>query len=139
MTIRISQSHVHALDWGSDDAVRNSPGVRRELTEDIGSLPGLCKRIHQKKTETRRKIIGIGQRVNYLYLGFRAIEPPRLAGEPPIPRFFCELSVNSRQAPDTFGKLPANSQQASDTFGELSAISQQVPTTSSEPRTDART
>ncbi|RWV98400.1 hypothetical protein GW17_00038759 [Ensete ventricosum] len=54
----ISQSHVHASDWGSDDAVRNSPGVRRELTEGIGSLPGWRKGIHQKKIETRRKIFG---------------------------------------------------------------------------------
>ncbi|RWW00169.1 hypothetical protein GW17_00036880 [Ensete ventricosum] len=40
------------------DAVGNSPGVRQELTEGIGSLPGWHKGVRQKKTETRRKIIG---------------------------------------------------------------------------------
>ncbi|RZR92237.1 hypothetical protein BHM03_00020543 [Ensete ventricosum] len=29
-----------------------------ELVEDIGSLPGWRKRVRQKKTETRRKIVG---------------------------------------------------------------------------------
>ncbi|RWV87450.1 hypothetical protein BHE74_00031358 [Ensete ventricosum] len=43
---------------GEDDAVGNSLGVRRELTEGIGSLPGCRKGVHWKKTETRRKIIG---------------------------------------------------------------------------------
>ncbi|RZR87931.1 hypothetical protein BHM03_00015411 [Ensete ventricosum] len=37
--------------------VGNFPGVRRELTEGIKSLPGWRKRVHQKKTETRQKII----------------------------------------------------------------------------------
>ncbi|RRT34228.1 hypothetical protein B296_00032616, partial [Ensete ventricosum] len=41
-----------------DDAVGNSPGVRRELAKVIGSLPGWHKRVHQKMTETRRKIVG---------------------------------------------------------------------------------
>ncbi|RWW36734.1 hypothetical protein BHE74_00058223 [Ensete ventricosum] len=41
-----------------DDAVGNSSGVRRGLAESIGSLPGWRKGVHQKKTETRRKIIG---------------------------------------------------------------------------------
>ncbi|RZR90195.1 hypothetical protein BHM03_00018039 [Ensete ventricosum] len=40
------------------DAVGNSPGVRRELAEGIGSLPGWRKGVRQKKTETRRKIVG---------------------------------------------------------------------------------
>ncbi|RZS20740.1 hypothetical protein BHM03_00053303 [Ensete ventricosum] len=39
------------------DAVGNSPGVRRELVEDIGSLPGWRKGVRQKKTKTRRKIV----------------------------------------------------------------------------------
>ncbi|RZS29059.1 hypothetical protein BHM03_00062730 [Ensete ventricosum] len=41
----------------SDDAVGNSPGVHRELTEGIRSLPGWCKGVHRKKTETRWKIV----------------------------------------------------------------------------------
>ncbi|RRT42899.1 hypothetical protein B296_00041029 [Ensete ventricosum] len=41
------------------DAVGNSLGVYRELTEGIGSLLGWCKGVRQKKTETRRKIIGV--------------------------------------------------------------------------------
>ncbi|RZS06460.1 hypothetical protein BHM03_00037114 [Ensete ventricosum] len=44
------------------DAVRNSPGVRRELTEGIGSLLGWHKGVCLKKTETRRKIIGGSQK-----------------------------------------------------------------------------
>ncbi|RWW43427.1 hypothetical protein BHE74_00050913 [Ensete ventricosum] len=39
------------------DAVGNSLGVHRELVEGIGSLSGWHKRVHQKKTETRLKII----------------------------------------------------------------------------------
>ncbi|RZS12325.1 hypothetical protein BHM03_00043748 [Ensete ventricosum] len=39
------------------DAVGNSPGIRRELAEGIGSLPGWHKGVRQKKTETCRKII----------------------------------------------------------------------------------
>ncbi|RZR73030.1 hypothetical protein BHM03_00019270 [Ensete ventricosum] len=39
------------------DAVGNSPGVHWELVEGIGSLSGWHKRVHQKKTETRLKII----------------------------------------------------------------------------------
>ncbi|RRT62200.1 hypothetical protein B296_00013233 [Ensete ventricosum] len=58
MTIRIAQSQVHASGRGSDDAVRNSPGVLQELTEGIGSLPAWRKRVRQKKTETRPKIVG---------------------------------------------------------------------------------
>ncbi|RRT38667.1 hypothetical protein B296_00047039, partial [Ensete ventricosum] len=46
------------------DAVKNSLGVRRELTEGIGSLQGWCKGVHQKKTKTRWKIIG-GSRKAY--------------------------------------------------------------------------
>ncbi|RWW74349.1 hypothetical protein BHE74_00017698 [Ensete ventricosum] len=39
------------------DVVGNSPGVRRELVEGVGSLAGWRKGVHQKKTETHRKII----------------------------------------------------------------------------------
>ncbi|RZR75504.1 hypothetical protein BHM03_00059554, partial [Ensete ventricosum] len=39
------------------DAVGNSLGVRRELAEGIGSLPGWRKGVRQKKIDTRRKII----------------------------------------------------------------------------------
>ncbi|RWW62306.1 hypothetical protein BHE74_00030573, partial [Ensete ventricosum] len=46
------------------DAVGNSPGVRRELAEGIGSLLGWCNEVRQKKTETHRKIIG-GNRKAY--------------------------------------------------------------------------
>ncbi|RRT37726.1 hypothetical protein B296_00047281 [Ensete ventricosum] len=73
MTIRISQSQVHASDQGSDDVVRNSPGVRRKLAEGIGSLLGWRKGVRQKKIESRRKIVkdsrnayrdlGIGPRI----------------------------------------------------------------------------
>ncbi|RZS22683.1 hypothetical protein BHM03_00055495 [Ensete ventricosum] len=37
--------------------IRNSPGMRQELAEGIGSLPGWRKRVRQKKTETHRNII----------------------------------------------------------------------------------
>ncbi|RZS14428.1 hypothetical protein BHM03_00046126, partial [Ensete ventricosum] len=40
------------------DAVGNSPGVHRELTEGIRNLPGWCKGVHRKKIETHRKIVG---------------------------------------------------------------------------------
>ncbi|RWV78806.1 hypothetical protein GW17_00060155, partial [Ensete ventricosum] len=40
------------------DAVGNSPGVRRELAEGIGSLLGWRKGVRQKKIETRWNIIG---------------------------------------------------------------------------------
>ncbi|RRT32181.1 hypothetical protein B296_00056720 [Ensete ventricosum] len=40
------------------DAVGNSLGVHWELAEGIESLPGWHKEVRQKKTETRRKIIG---------------------------------------------------------------------------------
>ncbi|RRT42107.1 hypothetical protein B296_00036162 [Ensete ventricosum] len=39
------------------DAVENLPGVRRELVEGIGSWLGWRKEIHQKKIETRWKIV----------------------------------------------------------------------------------
>ncbi|RZS29332.1 hypothetical protein BHM03_00063076 [Ensete ventricosum] len=62
------------------DTVGNSPGVRRELTEGIGSLLGWRKGVRQKKTETRRKIIGGSRKAcqeRLLSLGFRvAVDPP---------------------------------------------------------------
>ncbi|RZS25932.1 hypothetical protein BHM03_00059231 [Ensete ventricosum] len=49
----IGQGQVHHRV----DAVGSSPGVHRELTEGIGSLPGWRKGFRQKKIETHRKII----------------------------------------------------------------------------------
>ncbi|RRT64485.1 hypothetical protein B296_00010378 [Ensete ventricosum] len=46
------------------DAVRNSSGVCRQLTEGIGSLLGWRKRVRSKKIETRQKIIR-GSRKTY--------------------------------------------------------------------------
>ncbi|RWW15287.1 hypothetical protein GW17_00020882 [Ensete ventricosum] len=46
------------------DVVGNSPGVRRELTDGIESLPGWRKGVRHKKIETRRKIVG-GSRKAY--------------------------------------------------------------------------
>ncbi|RZS05287.1 hypothetical protein BHM03_00035772, partial [Ensete ventricosum] len=40
-----------------DNAVGNSPGVRWELAEGIGSLSGWRKGVRRKKTKTHRKII----------------------------------------------------------------------------------
>ncbi|RWW06400.1 hypothetical protein GW17_00030270 [Ensete ventricosum] len=57
------QSQVQASGRGSDNTVGNSPGVHRELTEGIGSLLGWRKGVHRKKTESRRKIIGIAERL----------------------------------------------------------------------------
>ncbi|RWW13749.1 hypothetical protein GW17_00022522 [Ensete ventricosum] len=54
----IGQSQVQASGRGSDNAVGNSPGVRRELTEGIGSLSGWCKGVRRKRTKTRRKTVG---------------------------------------------------------------------------------
>ncbi|RRT31465.1 hypothetical protein B296_00059133, partial [Ensete ventricosum] len=39
------------------DAFENSPRVCRKLTEGIESLPEWRKRVRQKKTETRQKIV----------------------------------------------------------------------------------
>ncbi|RWW44173.1 hypothetical protein BHE74_00050094 [Ensete ventricosum] len=39
------------------DTVGNSPGVRRELVEGIGSLPGWRKGVRQKKTVTHQNIV----------------------------------------------------------------------------------
>ncbi|RRT37437.1 hypothetical protein B296_00030673 [Ensete ventricosum] len=52
-----------AIPWpvrrlGESELLGNSPGVRRELAKGIGSLPGWRKGVHQKKTKTRRKIVG---------------------------------------------------------------------------------
>ncbi|RZS00941.1 hypothetical protein BHM03_00030724 [Ensete ventricosum] len=54
---RFGQSQVYASGRSLDDAVRNSPGVRRELIHGIESLPGWRKRVRWKKIETRQKII----------------------------------------------------------------------------------
>ncbi|RWW69775.1 hypothetical protein BHE74_00022589 [Ensete ventricosum] len=48
---------------GIDDAVGNSPGVRRELTKGIGSLPGWRKGVHRKKTVTRWKMSRVAERL----------------------------------------------------------------------------
>ncbi|RRT32617.1 hypothetical protein B296_00046858 [Ensete ventricosum] len=40
------------------DTIANSPGVHRKLTEGIESLLGWHNGVYQKKTETRRKIVG---------------------------------------------------------------------------------
>ncbi|RZR82845.1 hypothetical protein BHM03_00009373 [Ensete ventricosum] len=42
---------------GLDDAVGNLLGVFWELVEGVGSLPGWCKGVQQKKTKTYWKII----------------------------------------------------------------------------------
>ncbi|RZS22560.1 hypothetical protein BHM03_00055356 [Ensete ventricosum] len=51
------------------NAFGNSPGVCRKLVEGIGSLPGWRKGVHQKKIETRQKIIG-GSRKAYRESGW---------------------------------------------------------------------
>ncbi|RRT51220.1 hypothetical protein B296_00039433 [Ensete ventricosum] len=58
-----SQSQVQASGRGLDDTVGNSPGVHRELTKGLGSLPGWRKGIHRKKIETRQKIVGVAERL----------------------------------------------------------------------------
>ncbi|RRT65188.1 hypothetical protein B296_00031303 [Ensete ventricosum] len=55
ITTRIGQGQVNT--------VGNSPGVHRELTEGIESLPGWRKGVRQKKTETRQKIIEIVEKL----------------------------------------------------------------------------
>ncbi|RWV96165.1 hypothetical protein GW17_00041146 [Ensete ventricosum] len=52
------QSQVQASDRGSDDTIRNSLGVRWELAEGIRCLPEWRKGVHQKKIESRQKIMG---------------------------------------------------------------------------------
>ncbi|RWW09957.1 hypothetical protein GW17_00026526 [Ensete ventricosum] len=42
--------------------VGNSPGVCREFTVGIGSLPGWRKGVRRKKTKTRWKIVGGSQK-----------------------------------------------------------------------------
>ncbi|RRT49202.1 hypothetical protein B296_00031598 [Ensete ventricosum] len=63
------------------DAVGNSSGVCRELTEGIESLPGWHKGVRQEKTEIHRKIIDGSQkacrdkrRMYHRHPGFRAID-----------------------------------------------------------------
>ncbi|RWW01850.1 hypothetical protein GW17_00035100 [Ensete ventricosum] len=55
---RIGQSQVQALDRSEEDAIGNSPRVRRELAEGIRSLSEWRKGVRWKKTETCQKIIG---------------------------------------------------------------------------------
>ncbi|RRT47849.1 hypothetical protein B296_00028540 [Ensete ventricosum] len=66
------------------DAVGNSPGVRLELIDGIGSLPGWHKGVRQKKTETRRKIVGCSRKAcrELTMIGAMKLQPddgPRLS------------------------------------------------------------
>ncbi|RRT46994.1 hypothetical protein B296_00027669, partial [Ensete ventricosum] len=54
-----------------DDAVGNSPRVRRELTEGVESLPGWRNGVYRKKTKTHRKIIGIAEKLVRSWEGFQ--------------------------------------------------------------------
>ncbi|RWW32724.1 hypothetical protein GW17_00002584, partial [Ensete ventricosum] len=56
------QSQVQASGQNEDDAIGNSPGVLWELAEGIKNLPRWRKGVRQKKTETRRKIVGGSQK-----------------------------------------------------------------------------
>ncbi|RWV94078.1 hypothetical protein GW17_00043419, partial [Ensete ventricosum] len=49
---------VQASGRSEDYAVRKLLEVCRELVVGIESLSGWCKRVHWKKTETHRNIIG---------------------------------------------------------------------------------
>ncbi|RWW40505.1 hypothetical protein BHE74_00054079 [Ensete ventricosum] len=51
------------------DAFGNSPGVCQKLAEGIGSLPRWRKGVRQKKTETRRKIVGEDRRTCHKIAG----------------------------------------------------------------------
>ncbi|RRT34896.1 hypothetical protein B296_00051851 [Ensete ventricosum] len=53
-----AQSQVQVSGRSEDDAVGNTPRVRRELAYSIGSLPGWHMGVCQKKIETHHKIIG---------------------------------------------------------------------------------
>ncbi|RRT42343.1 hypothetical protein B296_00041800 [Ensete ventricosum] len=89
------------------NTVGNSPRVRLELAEGIGSLPGWRKGVHQKKTETHQQIVGgsrkacrerlvvrmpeVAKLAGWVippYPGVRVAEPPRPAGKSPISNFF---------------------------------------------------
>ncbi|RZS07216.1 hypothetical protein BHM03_00038008 [Ensete ventricosum] len=59
----INQSQVQPSGQSEDDAVGNSPEVRRELTESIGSLPGWYKGVCRKKTQTRQKIVRVAAKL----------------------------------------------------------------------------
>ncbi|RZS07351.1 hypothetical protein BHM03_00038174 [Ensete ventricosum] len=98
------QSQVQASGQGLNDVVGNLPGVRRELTEGIGSLLGWRKGVCRKKTETRQKIVG-GSRKAYrdfgriakvkgiTFLGFLMAEPPVSDGCTIVAQDFEQLSV----------------------------------------------
>ncbi|RRT77823.1 hypothetical protein B296_00023606 [Ensete ventricosum] len=69
--------------------VGNSPRVRWELVKGIRSLPRWRKRVHRKKTETRRKIVGGSRKayrelrsggcitVTQVFEWLTIVEPPR--------------------------------------------------------------
>ncbi|RRT35752.1 hypothetical protein B296_00056900 [Ensete ventricosum] len=63
MTIKIIQSQVHALGWGSDDAVGNSLGVRRKLAGDIGSLPGWHREFARRRPRLAERLLGVAERL----------------------------------------------------------------------------
>ncbi|RWV91379.1 hypothetical protein GW17_00046334 [Ensete ventricosum] len=70
------------------DAVGNSSRVCRELTEGIGSLPGWCKGVHQKKTETDGRLSGVAEKLvgtPHLLLGI-------ISGSPTAVRRFFPFS-----------------------------------------------
>ncbi|RZS01271.1 hypothetical protein BHM03_00031095 [Ensete ventricosum] len=56
-TRRLTVRMPEAVGLAGVDVVRNSLRVRREVTKGIGSLLGCRKRVRQKKTKTRRKIV----------------------------------------------------------------------------------
>ncbi|RWV88367.1 hypothetical protein GW17_00049551 [Ensete ventricosum] len=66
ITTRIGQGQVNT--------VGNSPGVHRELTEGIGSLPGWRKGVRQKKTETHQKIIEVVEKLAWRLTMIGAME-----------------------------------------------------------------
>ncbi|RZS20457.1 hypothetical protein BHM03_00052976 [Ensete ventricosum] len=65
---RFGQSQVQASGRSEDNAVGNSRGVHQELAEGIGRLPEWRKGVHQKKTETHRKIVRVSRNI-YRELG----------------------------------------------------------------------
>ncbi|RZS26575.1 hypothetical protein BHM03_00059932 [Ensete ventricosum] len=89
------------------DAVRNSPGVCRELAEGIISLLGWCKGVRQKNIETHRKIIG-GSRKAYREIFVEWIG--KLAGNTP------------RDRRKKTGRLAARMPEATALVGVLSTV-----------------
>ncbi|RWW38095.1 hypothetical protein BHE74_00056699, partial [Ensete ventricosum] len=85
----------------------------RELAEGIRSLPGWCKGVRRKKTETRWKIVG-GSRKACRELG----RIGKLTGNTPGDHRRKTVRLATRipeaiglagQAPDTLGELPTHS------------------------------